>query len=130
MLKLNLSLGYGRRCQRIVRAITELAGIENIRCKIVGRTTPLTVVRCTFQGLQMQVTGDYWSIGFQSNRNKKMLLEIFSLTTVEWFSSHLPSRHSLVQSPTQGKYQNNVSNLFKLSNKDTRANVVSIVVFK
>lgn len=49
-------LGYGRRAQRIIRAITELAGIENIRCKIVGRTTPLTVVRTTFQGLQMQVS--------------------------------------------------------------------------
>lgn len=48
--------GYGRRAQRIIRAITELAGIENIRCKIVGRTTPLTVVRTTFQGLQMQET--------------------------------------------------------------------------
>jgi len=48
--------GYGRRCQRIVRAICELAGIEDIRCKIVGRTTPLTVVRCTFQGLKMQET--------------------------------------------------------------------------
>jgi len=48
--------GHGRRCQRIVRAICELAGIENIRCKIVGRTTPLTVVRATFQGLQMQET--------------------------------------------------------------------------
>jgi len=48
-------LGYGRRCQRIVRAICELAGIDNIRCKIVGRTTPLTVVRATFQGLEMQV---------------------------------------------------------------------------
>jgi len=48
--------GYGRRCQRIVRAITELAGIENIRCKIVGRTTPLTLVRATFEGLQMQET--------------------------------------------------------------------------
>lgn len=48
--------GYGRRCQRIVRAICELAGIQDIRCKVVGRTTPLTVVRCAFQGLKMQET--------------------------------------------------------------------------
>ncbi|XP_065662337.1 small ribosomal subunit protein uS5m isoform X2 [Hydra vulgaris] len=48
--------GHGRRCQRIIRAICELAGIENIRCKIVGRTTPLSVVKATFQGLALQET--------------------------------------------------------------------------
>lgn len=48
--------GYGRRCQRIIRAIAELAGIKDLRCKVVGRTTPLTVVECAFQGFQMQET--------------------------------------------------------------------------
>lgn len=46
--------GYGRRAQRIVDAVCELAGIEDVRCKLIGRTTPLSVIRCAFQGLKLQ----------------------------------------------------------------------------
>eukprot|EP00794_Sanderia_malayensis_P017378 gene17379-19117_t len=46
--------GHGLRCQRIIKAICQLAGIQDIRCKLVGSNTPQRVVRAAFQGLESQ----------------------------------------------------------------------------
>ena len=47
--------GYGLRCHRIIHAVAEVLGIQDMRCKITGPTTPISVVRGTFQGLLSQV---------------------------------------------------------------------------
>ena len=52
--------GYGLRCHRIIRAVADVLGIEDMRCKITGSTTPISVVRAVFQGLLSQV----WTIIF------------------------------------------------------------------
>ncbi|XP_028396078.1 28S ribosomal protein S5, mitochondrial-like [Dendronephthya gigantea] len=48
--------GYGLRCHRIIRAVADCIGIEDMRCKITGSTTPISVVRAVFQGLLSQET--------------------------------------------------------------------------
>ncbi|XP_046848132.1 28S ribosomal protein S5, mitochondrial-like [Xenia sp. Carnegie-2017] len=48
--------GYGLRCHRIIRAVSEVLGIADMRCKITGSTTPISVVRAVFQGLLSQET--------------------------------------------------------------------------
>lgn len=48
--------GDGIRAQRIVKGIAELAGIKDMRCKITGYTTPITVIETTIQGLLLQET--------------------------------------------------------------------------
>ena len=48
--------GRGLSCQRIVKAIAELAGIEDMRAKIVGPTNPLNVVRAALKGMTSQQT--------------------------------------------------------------------------
>lgn len=50
--------GYGLRCHRIIRAVADVLGIEDMRCKITGSTTPISVVRAVFQGLLSQETHD------------------------------------------------------------------------
>ena len=44
------------RCQRAISAICQLAGLKNMRAKIVGSTNPLNIVRATFKGLTSQVS--------------------------------------------------------------------------
>ena len=50
-----LCAGSGLKCQRVISAICELAGIQNMRAKIVGSTNPLNVVQATMKGLTTQV---------------------------------------------------------------------------
>ena len=50
--------GYGLRCHRIIRAVADVAGIEDMRCKVTGSTTPISLVRAVFQGLLSQETHD------------------------------------------------------------------------
>jgi len=46
--------GHGLRAQRIVKAMADLAGIKDMRAKLRGITTPLTVVQVTMQALLCQ----------------------------------------------------------------------------
>lgn len=69
-------LGYGLRCHRAIKEIAVLLGITDMRCKVRGPTTPLSLVRAAFQGLLSQVntswpllpvflmtcTSDIWSL--------------------------------------------------------------------
>ena len=48
-------LGYGLRCHRAIKEIAVLLGIKDMRCKVRGPTTPLSLVRAAFQGLLSQV---------------------------------------------------------------------------
>jgi len=48
--------GHGLRCQRIVKAMADLAGIKDLRAKLSGVTTPMTVVQVTMQALLCQET--------------------------------------------------------------------------
>ena len=48
-------LGYGLRCHRAIKEIAVLLGITDMRCKVRGPTTPLSLVRAAFQGLLSQV---------------------------------------------------------------------------
>ena len=48
--------GSGLRCQRAVAAICKLAGVKDIRAKIIGSTNPLNIVRAAFKGLSSQET--------------------------------------------------------------------------
>lgn len=48
--------GYGLRCHRIIRAVADVLGIHDMRCKIIGSTTPISVIRAAFQGLLSQET--------------------------------------------------------------------------
>ena len=47
--------GYGLRCHRAIKEIAMLLGIQDMRCKVQGPTTPLSLVRAAFQGLLSQV---------------------------------------------------------------------------
>ncbi len=46
--------GSGLTCQRAVTAICQLAGLKDMKAKIIGSTNPLNVVRATFKGLTSQ----------------------------------------------------------------------------
>ncbi|KAJ7365565.1 28S ribosomal protein S5, mitochondrial [Desmophyllum pertusum] len=48
--------GYGLRCHRAIKEIAMLLGIQDMRCKVQGPTTPLSLVRAAFQGLLSQET--------------------------------------------------------------------------
>ena len=48
-------LGYGLRCHRAIKEIALLLGIKDMRCKVHGPTTALSLIRATFQGLLSQV---------------------------------------------------------------------------
>ena len=48
--------GSGLHCQRAISAICELAGLKNMRAKIIGSTNPLNIVRAVFKGLTSQVS--------------------------------------------------------------------------
>lgn len=48
--------GYGLRCHRAIKEIAVLLGITDMRCKVRGPTTPLSLVRAAFQGLLSQET--------------------------------------------------------------------------
>jgi small subunit ribosomal protein S5 len=58
--------GHGLRCQRCIKAIAELAGIKDMRAKIVGTTNPMNIVRATFKGLVNQQT--YEQLAEKSNK--------------------------------------------------------------
>ncbi|XP_015776574.1 PREDICTED: 28S ribosomal protein S5, mitochondrial-like [Acropora digitifera] len=47
---------YGLRCHRAIKEIAVLLGITDMRCKVRGPTTPLSLVRAAFQGLLSQET--------------------------------------------------------------------------
>ena len=47
--------GTGLSCHRIVASICHLAGIKDVRAKIVGSTNSMNVVRAAMQGLTSQV---------------------------------------------------------------------------
>ena len=53
--EINVVVGYGLRCHRAIKEIAELLGIDDMRCKVIGPTTPLNLVRAVFQGLTSQV---------------------------------------------------------------------------
>ncbi|KAM7445055.1 28S ribosomal protein S5 [Porites harrisoni] len=48
--------GYGLRCHRAIKEIAVLLGIKDMRCKVRGPTTPLSLIRAAFQGLLSQET--------------------------------------------------------------------------
>ncbi len=50
-----LFLGTGLTCHRIVASICHLAGIKDIRAKIIGSTNPMNIVRAALKGLTSQV---------------------------------------------------------------------------
>lgn len=58
--------GHGLRCQRAVKAIAELAGIKDMRAKIVGSNNPLNIVRAAVKGLLSQET--YQSLADKSGK--------------------------------------------------------------
>ncbi|EDO46769.1 predicted protein [Nematostella vectensis] len=46
---------FGLSCHRAIKEIAELLGIDDMRCKVLGPTTPLSLVQAVFQGLTSQV---------------------------------------------------------------------------
>ncbi|KAL9954467.1 hypothetical protein ACROYT_G042008 [Oculina patagonica] len=48
--------GYGLRCHRLIKEIAVLLGIQDMRCKVQGPTTAVSLVRAAFQGLLSQET--------------------------------------------------------------------------
>jgi len=48
--------GSGLSCHRAVKAICQLAGIKDLRTKIIGSTNPLNVVQATLKALTSQET--------------------------------------------------------------------------
>ncbi|XP_048586545.1 28S ribosomal protein S5, mitochondrial isoform X3 [Nematostella vectensis] len=47
---------FGLSCHRAIKEIAELLGIDDMRCKVLGPTTPLSLVQAVFQGLTSQET--------------------------------------------------------------------------
>jgi len=80
--------GYGLRCHRAIKEIAMLLGIKDMRCKVQGPTTPLSLVRATFQGLLSQET-------------HQQLADRTGLNVVE-FRTECGMRPVIVASPREG----------------------------
>ena len=69
-----LLTGTGLTCHRIVASICHLAGIKDVRAKIVGSTNPMNIVRATMMALTSQVSLSFLQT-FQ-----KLVLAVFQET--------------------------------------------------
>lgn len=99
--------GHGLRCQRIIKAIAELAGIKDMRCKLVGSNTPQRIVKATFQGLKSQE-----SHGELANRTGKNVVE---------YRPEMGLRPVVVASPTVEAVQARLRREIEKKNQDIAA---------
>lgn len=47
---------YGLKCQRVIKAICQMAGIQDIRVSLRGNNNPITLCKATIEGLAKQET--------------------------------------------------------------------------